>query len=124
MLYEFCEGVGRHKVTLVMWNTAAGWIGSLTGGDLPHVGGVVLAAPRKSLTGEGMSADVWRIPVPGHLDDEAAAPIAKRICGALGVPVSLTCGIHIDRAAAADIALIRDNCDRAAAAFLKIADGG
>ena len=40
----------------------------LTGGEAPHVGGVVLAAPRPSLTGQGNSCDLWTATVPGHKD--------------------------------------------------------
>jgi hypothetical protein len=51
--YELSKGTGRHKVLLRLWDTSAGWVGSLTGGEAPHVGGVVLAVPRASM---------WRMP--------------------------------------------------------------
>ena len=110
-MLELCAGTGKHRVELKIWDTGNGWVGSLVGGEAPHVGGVVLAAPRPSLTGQGASCDLWLIPVPGHLDNDVAAPLAKELCSRLGVPVSLAAGIHIDRAGAEDIAQIRANCE-------------
>jgi hypothetical protein len=117
-LYEINAGVGKHQVWLRLWDTSAGWVGSLTGGEQPHVGGVVLAVPRPSLTGSGQSCDIWPITVPAHLDTEVALPLAKQLCIKLGVAVSLTCGIHIDHAGTEDIAQIRENCAEALMRFL------
>ena len=111
-------GDGKHRVTLRMRNTGSGWLGSLTGGETPHVGGVVLAVPRPSLTGKGTSCDVWNIPVPGHLDNEVAAPLAKEFCMALGVPVSMTAGLHIASAGTEDIALLAAHCQEVGRLFL------
>jgi len=123
-LYEIYVGDGNYQVCLRLWETANGWIGSLTGGEESHVGGVVLAVPRPSLTGSGRSCDIWSIPVPGHLDNEVALPLAKQICVTKGVAVSLTSGIHIDNATATDIALIRKNCENAAAQFFDCLEKG
>jgi hypothetical protein len=107
-------GEGRHKVTLQLEETPAGLIGYLYGGDLSHVGGVVLANPRPSLTGQGASCDTWTLHLPGHLDHIAAEPVAKKLCTALQVPVSLTAGIHLDGATAHDIAVLTRNCEEVA----------
>jgi len=120
ILYKISAGDGKHHVWLQLWQTEDGWIGSLTGGEKPHVGGVVLAVPRPSLSGSGSSCDIWPITVPGHLDNEAGMPIAKNLCLKLGVPISLTCGIHIDHASAEDISLVKKNCQTALEEFFKI----
>lgn len=117
-MLEIGKGSGKHAVLLQMWDTAHGWAGSLTGGELPHVGGVVLAAPRPSLTGQGQSCDLWISTVPGHKDVDVAVPLARLFCARLGVPVSLTAGLHIDDATAEDIALLSRHCEEAGAAFL------
>jgi hypothetical protein len=109
-MVESSAGEGRHRVCLALWNTGNGWIGSVTGGDAPHVGGVVLAVPRPSLTGGGQSCDLWAIPVPGHLDHEVASSMARELCVRLGAAVSLTAGIHIEQASPEDIRQIRENC--------------
>jgi len=116
-LYEVSAGEGKYQVWLRLWDTSRGWYGSLTGGEEPHVGGVILAVPRLSLTGSGQSCDIWPITVPGHLDNDAVIPVAKQLCIKLGTTVSLTSGIHIEQAGAEDIARIRENCAAALALF-------
>lgn len=122
-MLEFTAGNGRTKVVLKLENTGRGWYGSLTGGESPHVGGVVLAIPRRSLTGEGSSADLYLTPVPGHKDLEAAAPLAKSLAGRLGTPVSLTAGIHVDDASGEIIGEILNNCSQVLALFFETLSG-
>ena len=62
------KGQGRTQVRLEALDTGNGICLCLTGGEAPHVGGVVLAAPRPSLTGQGNSCDLWTATVPGHKD--------------------------------------------------------
>lgn len=120
-MYEVRKGEGKHQVLLRMWDTSNGWVGSLTGGEAPHVGGVVLSIPRPSLTGRNKnSCDQWLIPVPGHKDLDVAAPLAKQICCHLYVSVSLTAGIHIENATKEDIAQIEANCLEAGREFLRL----
>ncbi|WP_449315018.1 prenylated flavin chaperone LpdD [Rubneribacter sp.] len=108
---EVHAGQGRFKVRLLLEDTGRGWVGSLTGGESPHVGGVVLAVPRPSLADVGKaSCDVYSVPVPGHLDNEVGLPMARALCRAVGEPVALGCGIHIEHADPADLQEIRDNC--------------
>lgn len=119
-MYEISRGEGKHHVLLRLWDTSNGWVGSLTGGEAPHVGGVVLTVPRSSLTGSGNSCDQWLIPVPGHKDLDVAAPLAKQICNHLCVSVSLTAGIHIENATTDDIAKIEANCLEVGREFLRL----
>ena len=124
-VYTLSKGMGRHQVLLRLWSTStsAGWVGSLTGGEVPHVGGMVLAVPRASLSGRGRSCDMWLIPVPGHLDHEVAAPLARRLCVQLDEPISLTAGIHVEGATNEDIDLIRKNCEAVWQDFLSRLQG-
>ena len=112
-------GKPPHGVRLQIIDTAGGLVGCLTGGEAPHVGGVVLAVPRASLKGEGVGCDCWVSPVPGHKDAEVAASVAKMLCVALNVPVSITAGIHMDAATPGDIAAIVGNCERAGEKMLR-----
>jgi hypothetical protein len=123
-MYEIRAGSGKHQVLLRLWDSGGGWTGSLTGGEAPHVGGVVLAVPRPSLAGRGRSCDLWNIPVPGHLDNEVAVPLAKRLCVESGLPVSLTSGIHVDSATDGDIALLAVNCEEAGRSFFAMLEQG
>ncbi len=104
------KGTGRYKIQLLVEDTGQGLVLLLTGGERPHVGGIVLATPRESLSGKGMSADIYVIPVAGHKDTDVIAPIAKRLCTALMVPVSATAGIHIENADTNEIGIIGELC--------------
>lgn len=108
-----CEleyGEDRLKVFLHAVNTSRGWSCTLTGGESPHVGGVVLAVPRPSLTGAGKgSCDIYSVPVPNHLDNEVGADLARMLACAFGQPASVTSGIHVENATAADLTQIRNN---------------
>ena len=74
------------------------------GGERPHIGCSCLAAPHPSLLGDGSaSATVSTLNLPGHRDDQVAVPLAKRLCAAMGRPVAVVCGFHIDHAGPDDI---------------------
>ena len=61
----------------------------ITGGEKPHVGCVILALPEK---------DTRSLIVDGHKDHELALPLAEELCKLTGLTVSMSAGIHIDRA--------------------------
>ena len=119
-MIEVVKGSPQHRVTLRVWDTSGGIVGCLTGGQSPHVGGVVLAVPRPSLTGDGVSCDCWLTPVPGHKDLDVAVPIARSICVTKNVPVSITAGIHTDNATSADIAAFSENCAAAGDEIIRL----
>lgn len=78
-------------------------------GGTPHVGCVVLAVPRPSLTGVGTSATVSVINRTGHMDDAIASAVAKQVAIQRNCAVACSCGIHIDNASAKAIAQIRNS---------------
>lgn len=67
------------------------------GGERPHIGCVVQALPRPSLTGSGeTSATSSVMNLIGHKDEFLCRRIAERICAATGRTVVCTGGFHID----------------------------
>ncbi len=103
-------GQGKFQVTLQAFTTDNhGICAFLTGGELPHTGGVVLANPYLKDDGS-YSADMWINTVPGHKDTEIGTKIAKYLAITTKQTVSLTCGIHIDHASMEEIQQIFDNC--------------
>lgn len=82
----------------------------MQGGELPHVGGVVLANPSPRLHSCGMTCDLWSLTLPGHKDVKIAQMIAKQLCQATGQPVSVTAGLHIADASEADIQDLCNYC--------------
>lgn len=111
VLFNETVGEGSFAVHLIVHDTGRGLVGVLTGGNSPHVGSVVLATPRQSLAdAENPSCDLYTVPVPGHLDYVVAGRMAAELCRACEQPVSITAGIHVDGASAADIHRIEDYC--------------
>ncbi|MCL1847843.1 MAG: hypothetical protein FWF91_07765 [Coriobacteriia bacterium] len=117
---EFTVGDGRYQVTLKLEEIPGGLWAGLFGGDLSHVGAVVLANPRSSLSGEGESCDLWTLHLPGHLDHLVAEPMARRLCTELQIPISLTVGIHLDNATQQEIELMSDHCETLTEMLLEI----
>ena len=77
-----------------------------------HVGAVALAVPC-ARTAEGVTASVSVMTVPGHRDNVVAGDAALRLCKALGRPVSVTAGLHIDQATACEIKALVTHTDEA-----------
>ncbi|NMC77927.1 MAG: hypothetical protein GYA59_01085 [Chloroflexi bacterium] len=116
-MFSIKEGSGKHQIELTVVDTPNGFACVLTGGEAPHIGGVALASPRPSLTGEGHSADLWLATIPGHKDMYLAGEVAQALCARLNAVVSVSCGIHIDHATADDLRIIKENSLKAAQAF-------
>lgn len=110
MQFQIEIGTGKHAIRLDVIMTKDGINVLLTGGESPHIGGVVLLVPRQSLTGAGIGSDSWVSPVPGHKDVFAAQKVGNIICREVNEVVAVTAGIHIDNALAEDIKIIMENC--------------
>ena len=84
----------------------------ISGGETPHIGAVAVAIPRKSLKGDGSdSASVSVICIPGHKEDELVQTTAKRLSTMWGCHVTVTAGLHIDRATQSDIETLNKNVE-------------
>lgn len=69
----------------------------LYGGERPHIGTVVLAVPRLSLTGDGsVSCTSSVINVTGHKDEALARLAAETLCRRVGVVTTCAAGFHQD----------------------------
>lgn len=67
------------------------------GGDRPHIGCVVQAVPRLSLTGDGSgSATASVLNLTGHKDEYLCRKLAERISSTFGITTVCTGGFHID----------------------------
>lgn len=120
----FQAGEAPFRVTLTVHETGGhGLACVLTGGQLPHVGGAVLAFPSPRLEGDGDTCNLWTACVPGHKDDFAAGLVARLLCEATGQTVSVSAGIHVDRADEAGIRVLCDNCRAAAEQYLRCLSG-
>lgn len=67
------------------------------GGNKPHIGSVVQAVPRLSLTGDGsQSTTASVLNLTGHKDEYICRKLAEKVCTDLGVVTVCTGGFHID----------------------------
>jgi len=69
---------------------------SLYGGDKAHIGSVVLAIPRESLTGQGISVTSSVLNCMGHKDEVLAKMFAEKTAISKQAKVVCACGVHID----------------------------
>lgn len=109
--WVYYYGTGRVNLQLQLNDTGNGLQGLLTGGETPHIGGVVLAVPRQSLTGEGWSADLYITPVPNHKDVNFASPLANALARLSHSPVVITAGIHSDSITSVELEQLRGSLD-------------
>ena len=81
-------------------------------GGQTHIGAVVLALPRESLRRDGsISCTSSVLNVLGHQDELVARPCAERLCRESGQPVTVTAGLHLERASAQEIERLRANAE-------------
>jgi hypothetical protein len=116
---KFTLGRGRSRIRIEASLTENGICILLTGGTNPHIGGMTLSNPRKSLSGESASADTWVVPISGHKDVVIAEKVGDLICRSINEPVSVSAGIHIDNALPEELDLLCLNSMKAAEKIIK-----
>ncbi|QRN86590.1 hypothetical protein JR334_05085 [Clostridia bacterium] len=88
-----------------------GVVVAIGGGD-SHIGTLILAEPRTSLTGDGsISATSSVFNRIGHLDEAPLRKNAEILAATLNQPVVVTGGIHLERIDKDSIVKIIDTCD-------------
>ena len=98
-------GTGRTRVTAqVLWQ-GSHVVVLLTGGEA-HIGCVVLAEPKS----EKAPISVSVINRAGHKDEVVAVPMARQIVDAIGCPVLVSAGIHLDGITEEEIEYFVENC--------------
>ncbi len=82
------------------------------GGQKPHVGSVVMAAARPSLTGEGISATSSVLNGLGHKDEAVARLFAEKVAETQNCTAVCACGIHVDDMTPAQIDEVEESAGR------------
>ena len=109
--FSVATGEGAHRVEVLCASVGPDLCLCIAGGESPHIGAASLAVPRESLRGDGEpSASASVLCVTGHKEDELARDTALRFASRLNCRVLVSAGLHIDRAAERDIALLLGNC--------------
>lgn len=103
-------GEGRMEVRGTAVVTGDGVVVHLFGGELPHVGSIVVSQPRPSLQpGGGTSCTSSTLNLVGHKDDELARPVAEKLAKGLNQVVVVVAGVHVDNATAQEIRQLMQN---------------
>jgi len=104
---------GRYSLVGLSVATAEGVQVYVGGGERPHVGAVAVSEPRPSLKGDGSRGCTTSVLSRlAHKDGELAVPLAEALCLALGQPVVVTAGVHLDDAGPDDIKRLLANSVR------------
>ena len=118
-LLEFQGGTGRVLLRLRALHMGADLCLLLDGGDRPHTGAVAVATVSAEAADAEPAHAVPCITLPRHREDMLARRLAARVCEALGVTVTVLCGIHIHSISRAEIAQVDVEADALITAFLQ-----
>ena len=90
------------KLALTLQRVGADCLLIITGGGA-HLGCVVMAEPRRSLTGIGRSSSSSVLNASGHKDELLCRPLAERLAAQKNARVVCTGGVHIDKISPAQL---------------------
>jgi len=96
-------GEGKYRVWVKEEILDNGIILIVGGGQVSHVGSIVLAEP-------GQKTQV--ITRSGHKEEKIARDFAEKLCVKRKIPVLCVCGIHIDDATKEDIKILGSNAEK------------
>ena len=100
------------KLTVCAGKIGADILITIEGGDRPHIGCVVQAVPRPSLSGSGEgSATASVLNLTGHKDEFLCRKLAEMLCSRLGMTVVCTGGVHIEKITAEQIRELENTID-------------
>lgn len=110
MQISYGEGKWRVDLILIKTTPGKGMVAVLVGGEEPHIGAVAVAIPSSVIHHpEKIRSSISIFTVPGHMDDQVAAPLAKKLSEELKEPVVMVCGLHIHEATSYDIEKLIEN---------------
>ena len=105
-MFELTQGEGRYQVRFrVLTADGNGLVVFITGGERPHLGGTALASLPPQGCGDLSSCDMAR-------------ELARKICLAVGEPVSVNVGIHTDNASGEEIRYLCSQAGELAERFI------
>ena len=111
-------GRGARRLTAVACRAGGDLVVTVTGGDRPHVGCVVLAQPHAAAGSTRTRVTSTVVAIPPHREEALARPLAERLAGALGTTVVVAAGVHEDNLAPEGVATYLRLGDELALALL------
>jgi hypothetical protein len=112
-------GEGKYKVWLKEEKLDNGIVFIIGGGEVSHIGSIVLTEPVISDTRKPFSCTTQVINVLGHKEESIARELAEKVCLKKKVPVICVCGIHVNNATKKEIEILVDNAQKLLKKFLK-----
>jgi gallate decarboxylase subunit D len=94
-------GEGKYKVNLERKELGDDLVYILSGGEKPHIGGIVISQPAK---------ETKVIRIKGHYDVIVLKPIAEAASGKFDRKVVALGGVHVDNASQKEINRLVKNC--------------
>lgn len=94
---------GGQKLFCELTQMGHDWNICVWGGNLPHIGSVVMSVARPSLTGEGISVTSSVLNGIGHKDECVARKFAEAVARECECTAVCSCGIHVDGITAEEI---------------------
>lgn len=122
MVENISKGEGSLRVRLQALASTNGAVICLSGGDLPHIGGVAVGIPRPR-DASRLTANVSVISILGHKDDEIARQVADKVVRRTGQLAVVIAGIHVHKATPQDLRGVVRNAQEAVDAWLKRSRG-
>lgn len=117
---KYQYSAGRTGVLIICINSDKSLNISIYGGESPHIGAVVMALPRDSLRGNGMSSsDCFILPVPGHKDYLVASKVAHEVASRTHMVTVVSVGIHNENITQQEITAILCNVDNSIMEIIK-----
>jgi gallate decarboxylase subunit D len=90
-------GRGTRRLTAVACRAGDDVVVTLTGGERPHVGCVVLAQPHAAGDGSArVRVTSTVVAIPPHREEALARPLAERLARTLDATVVVSAGVHDD----------------------------
>ena len=99
------------KLVLTLQKVGADYLLVIAGGRA-HLGCVVMAEPRPSLTGAGRSSTSSVLNASGHKDELICRPLAERLSAQRNARVVCTGGVHIDEISPAQLKELGEALER------------
>lgn len=104
-MLSFTERYKEHTVRLDALAVGRDINVVISGGDVPHIGGVAMSVCSPDLhQPERMTSTEQMLSVQGHKEAELAKDVARQLARRYSCTVAVACGIHVDGAAPEDIA--------------------
>lgn len=108
--YSCSKGEGKYRILGMLSLTLDGIVVQLLGGDLPHVGTVIMSQPRPSMVDiKKTSVTTSVLNLLHHKDDIVTKPVAEKFARELNQVTVVVAGIHVDNAKKQDIEILSDN---------------